>query len=83
MTSLKRNTTLVRETDAVYRGKALVVELRLFFSSSMLLRPKGARYGYEVDYLAIFQLGARKEAERLRAERERLKAQRATRRGQR
>ncbi len=50
------------------RGKPLVVELRPLW---LRIRPKGARYGYEVDYHAIFNLGARKAAEKLMAERQR------------
>lgn len=66
MTSLNGDARVVRQTAVVYRGEPLGVELGAF---SLRLRPKRARYGYEVDYLSIFHLGARKEAERLRAER--------------
>jgi hypothetical protein len=42
----------------------------------MTIRPKGARWRYEVDYQSIFLLGAKKEAERVRAERSARREQR-------
>jgi hypothetical protein len=65
MTRLEHGRRLRRETGALYRSKPLVVEL---MALSMRIRPKGAKWGYEVDYESIFVLGARKEAERSRTE---------------
>ncbi len=67
MTRLDRDSRVVRETAALERGKPLVVELRPLL---LRIRLKGARYAYEVDYQAIFNLGARKAAEKLVAERQ-------------
>ncbi len=77
MTRLNGDSRVVRETAALERGKPLVVELRPHW---LRIRLKGARYGYEVDYQAIFNLGARKAAEKLVAERQ---AARVARRGKR
>ena len=65
MTRLEHGRRLRRETGALYRSKPLVVEL---MALSMRIRPKGVKWGYEVDYESIFVLGARKEAERSRVE---------------
>jgi hypothetical protein len=65
MTRLEHGMRVRRETGALYRSKPLVVELTAL---SLRIRPKGARWGYEVDYQSIFVLGAKKEAERSRAE---------------
>jgi hypothetical protein len=65
MTRLEHGMRLRRETGTLYRSRPLVVELTAL---SLRIRPKGARWGYEVDYESIFILGARKEAERSRAE---------------
>jgi hypothetical protein len=65
MTRLEHDMRLRRETGALYRSRPLVVEL---MALSLRIRPKGARWGYEVDYQSIFVLGAKKEAERSRAE---------------
>jgi hypothetical protein len=76
MTTLKGDSRVVRETAAFERGKPLIVELRAS-SSWLRIRPKGARYAsYEVDYQAIFHLGARKAAENLMAERQKAKLER-------
>ena len=63
MTRLNGDSRVVRETAALERGKPLVVER---WPSWLRIRLKGARY---VDYQAIFNLGARKAAEKLVAER--------------
>ena len=66
MTRLDRESRLVRETGAFLKQRPLVVEL----SARMVrIRPKAARWGYEVDYESIFALGATKAAEKERAER--------------
>jgi len=66
VTRLDRQSRLVRETGAFLKQRPLVVEL---FARIMRIRPKGARWGYDVDYESIFALGARKTAEKERAER--------------
>ena len=65
MTRLDRESQLVRETGAFLKQHPLVVELS---ARIVRIRPKGARWGYEVDYESIFALGARKAAEKERAE---------------
>jgi hypothetical protein len=56
----------VRETLAMVKRKALVVEL----SALMLrIRLKGSRWSYLVDYESIFLLGAKKAADQQREER--------------
>jgi hypothetical protein len=65
MTRLRSNTRVVRETGALVRQRSLVIELHEFM---LRIRLKGARWAYEVDYESIFQLGARKAAEKSRAE---------------
>jgi hypothetical protein len=56
----------VRETLAMVKRKALVVEL----SALMLrIRLKGSRWSYQVDYESIFLLGAKKAADQQREER--------------
>jgi hypothetical protein len=65
MTRLEYGRRVRRETGALYLSRPLGVEL---MALSMRIRPKGAKWGYEVDYESIFVLGARKEAERSRTE---------------
>jgi hypothetical protein len=50
----------VRETSTLIGKRALVIELRAL---SLRVRLKGMRWGYDVDYEAVFQLGAKKAAE--------------------
>ena len=64
MTKILRNGRLIRETAAVVRRRALVIELHAL---SLRVMPKGSRCAYEVDYEAVFQLGAKKAAEAERA----------------
>jgi hypothetical protein len=71
MTRLEHDRRLRPETGALYRSKPLMVEL---MALSMRIRPKGAKWGYDVDYESIFVLGARKEAERSRVEADRLRS---------
>ena len=66
MTRLDRQSRLVCETGAFLKQRPLVVELS---AQIMHIRPKGAHWGYDVDYESIFALGARKTAEKERAER--------------
>jgi len=66
MTPLSPIRKTVRETNAVVRGKRLVVELT---PHTLLIRPKGARWAYEVDWDAVFMLGAKQQAERDRLNR--------------
>jgi len=65
MTALKPGTRVCRETAVYTRGRALVCCLH---PGWIELRPKGLRTGYSIDLLAIYHLGAKKEAERTRAE---------------
>ena len=66
MTRLEGKTLVVRETKAMVKRKALVVELSAL---TLRIRLKGARWSYEVDYESIFALGARKAADQQRDER--------------
>lgn len=66
MTTLNQSRSLRRETSAVARGKTLVIELS---PHTLAIRPKGARWRYELDYESIFALAAKKEAQRQRLER--------------
>jgi hypothetical protein len=65
MTALKPGSRVCRETALYYRGRPLVV---CIFPGWMEIREKGRRHAYSIDYLAIHNLGAKKEAERTRAE---------------
>jgi hypothetical protein len=75
VTRLEGKTLVVRETQAMVKRKALVVELSAL---TLRIRLKGARWSYEVDYESIFVLGARKAADQQRDERA---AQKRRRRG--
>ena len=66
MARIRSNTRVVRETGTLIRQRPLVVELHEFMLG---VRLKGASWAYEVDYESIFQLGAKKAAEKARAER--------------
>lgn len=66
MTKITMNRTLRRETNTLVRGTPLVLELG---PHALTLRPKGARWSYQIDYDSIFALGAKKEAERKRQQR--------------
>ena len=67
MTRLEGQAQVVRETGAVVKHRPLVVELSALI---LRIRPKGARWGYELDYESVFVLGAKKAAEKERAERQ-------------
>ena len=67
MTRLEGQARVVRETGAVVKHRPLVVELSALI---LRIRPKGARWGYELDYESLFVLGAKKAAEKERAERQ-------------
>ena len=58
MTRLDRESRLVRETGAFLKQRPLVVELS---ARIMRIRPKGARWGYDVDYESIFALGLERQ----------------------
>ncbi|MFN7995347.1 MAG: hypothetical protein U0Q18_17190 [Bryobacteraceae bacterium] len=73
MTRLEGHARVVRETGAVVKHRPLVVELSALI---LRIRPKGARWGYELDYESVFILGAKKAAEKERAERQTRKARR-------
>ena len=64
MTRLVGTGRVVRETATVIRKRALVIELHAL---SLRVRLKGMRWAYDVDYEAVFQLGAKKAAEAERA----------------
>ena len=64
MTRILGNGRVVRETATLIGKRALVIELRAL---SLRVRLKGMRWGYDVDYEAVFQLGAKKAAEADRA----------------
>jgi hypothetical protein len=66
MTRLRTDSKVVRETGAIVKQRPLVVELTRLH---LRIRPKGARWAYEVDYESVFVLGAKKAAEKERAER--------------
>ena len=66
MTRLCSNSHVVRETGTLIRHRSLVIELQEFM---LRFRLKGARWACEVDYESIFQLGAKKAAEKARADR--------------
>ena len=67
MTRLEGQARVVRETGAVVKHRPLVVELSALI---LRIRPKGARWGYELDYESVFVLGAKKAAEKERADRQ-------------
>ncbi len=67
MTRLEGQARVVRETGTIVKRRPLVVELSALI---LRIRPKGARWAYEVDYESVFVLGAKKAAEKERAERE-------------
>ena len=64
MTRILGNGRVVRETATVTRKRAIVIELR---GLSLRGRLEGLRWAYDVDYEAVFQLGAKKAAEAERA----------------
>ena len=64
MTRILGTGRVVRETATVIRKRPLVIELRAL---SLRVRLKGMRWAYDVDYEAVFQLGAKKAAEAERA----------------
>jgi hypothetical protein len=61
-----RKTSLVAETSAVYRGRALVVELTPHF---VFLRGKGTRQTVSVPWLAVHELGLKLQARSVARER--------------
>lgn len=67
MTRLEGQARVVRETAAVVKHRPLVIEISALI---LRIRPKGARWGYELDYESVFVLGAKKAAEKERAERQ-------------
>ncbi len=66
MTRLEGQRRIVRETLAMVKRKALVVELSAL---TLRIRLKGSRWSYQVDYESIFLLGAKKAADQQREER--------------
>jgi hypothetical protein len=65
MTLASDNKRLKRETAAQYRWRPIIVEIG---AHTIRVRLKGKRMFYDVDIESIFSLGAKKEAERIRAE---------------
>ena len=76
MTRLQGQARLVRETGAVIRHRALIIELSAL---TLRIRLKGARWSYEVDYESVFLLGAKKAAEKERTEKLEKRSRRARR----
>ena len=66
MTRIPLNARVVRETGTLVRRRPLVIELHALM---LRVRFKGARWAYDVDYESIFELGARKAAEKVVGER--------------
>ena len=66
MTRLEGQRRVVRETLAMVKRKALVVELSAL---TLRIRLKGSRWSYHVDYESIFLLGAKKAADQQREQR--------------
>lgn len=66
MTTLTPGRAVARQTAATYRGRPLCVTLH---PSHMVIRQKGTRTKYLLDYQAAFQFAAKLEANRIRAER--------------
>jgi hypothetical protein len=65
MTILK-DTPVIRETAALYKGRPLIVELHAGY---MVIRPKGKQLErYILDYGAAFETAAKIESRRLIAE---------------
>lgn len=59
----QRKTRLLVETSASYRARPLVAEIKAW---GVVIREKGRRTGYPVDWEAIFDVGWKKESERQR-----------------
>jgi hypothetical protein len=74
VTRIHSNTRVVRETGTFMRQWPLVIELH---ELALRVRLKGARWAYDVDYESIFQLGARKAAEKEREDRSSTRRRRA------
>jgi hypothetical protein len=66
MTRLEGQRRVVRETLAMVKRKALVVELSAL---TLRIRLKGSHWSFQVDYESIFLLGAKKAADQQREER--------------
>ena len=60
-----RKTRLAFETDAQFRGRALVVTCEPF---TLVIREKGRRHGLPVSWHSIYTLAAMQEANRKRSE---------------
>jgi hypothetical protein len=74
VTRIHGNTRVVRETGTFIRQRPLVIKLH---ELALRVRLKGARWAYDVDYESIFQLGARKAAEKEREDRSSMRRRRA------
>ena len=69
MTAIAKRKTICRtETAASFQGRALVIELRPY---TVLIRQKGLRRGFELDWESVFSLAVKKA---VAAEREQRKA---------
>jgi hypothetical protein len=66
VTRIPTNARVVRETGTLLRRRPLVIELHTLM---LRIRLKGARWAYDVDYESIFELGAKKAAEKARTHR--------------
>lgn len=65
MTTIKADKPLRRETDTIYRRRALVIELG---PRTITIREKGRRSGVSVSYDAVYDLGRKLEWKKLQAE---------------
>lgn len=61
MTKLTSQNTVTRETATIYRGKPLVIDLH---SGYVLIRRKGERSGYPIDYAAVYEAAGKLAARR-------------------
>jgi hypothetical protein len=75
-TQITTERTVTRETATVYRGRPLIVELRPGY---LVLREKGKRARFTMDYAAIYERSMKIVAEQARLEK--LKARKLRRRG--
>ena len=80
MSSRRPTRTVRRETSVKHHGRPLVVLIPPT-ADVLLIREKGRRTVYEVPALAVFSVGAKLAAARIRAERQAKRGRRAPRNG--
>lgn len=64
MTSLNR--AVKRETNAIYRGRNIIIQLEP--PSVILVKEKGRRQWYQTSVEAVFSMAAKQHAEQIRKE---------------